>query len=120
MAASGTRQRVDVFYDVGSPYSWLALETLWAYRGAWALDLRLRPALLGGVFKACGNMPPALAAPFKAPQMMKDMSRAAAQWWGARARCRRGWVCCVGASRRWRARRPRRGGGAAGFLDLGH
>ncbi|CAG0899784.1 unnamed protein product [Cyprideis torosa] len=46
--------RVELFYDVISPYTWMAFEALIRYRTAWHLDLVLRPFLLGGVIKETG------------------------------------------------------------------
>eukprot|EP00752_Nemacystus_decipiens_P012664 g11218.t1 len=70
--------RIDFFYDVASPYSWLAFETLMRYRsqGVWDADITLRPFFLGGVMKATGNKPPAT---LKAKElyMQADLARMA-------------------------------------------
>ncbi|XP_015272753.1 PREDICTED: glutathione S-transferase kappa 1 [Gekko japonicus] len=67
---------VDLFYDVVSPYSWLGFEVLCRYRSIWNIELRLRPAFLGGIMKATGNQPPAMV-PQRASYMSKDMPRMA-------------------------------------------
>lgn len=66
--------RVEFFYDVVSPYSWLAFETLCRYRQHWDLDLRFRPFLLAGVMKTTGNAPPA-ELPARAIHMARDLGR---------------------------------------------
>jgi 2-hydroxychromene-2-carboxylate isomerase len=53
------RREVEFWFDVGSPYSylaWRALPKLAAEKGA---RIEWRPMLLGGVFKATGNHSPA-------------------------------------------------------------
>ncbi|XP_016378903.1 glutathione S-transferase kappa 1-like isoform X5 [Sinocyclocheilus rhinocerous] len=46
---SNSRRVVELFYDVISPYSWLAFEVLCCYRNVWNIDLKFKPAFLGGV-----------------------------------------------------------------------
>eukprot|EP00389_Voromonas_pontica_P000217 GDKH01000319.1.p1 GENE.GDKH01000319.1~~GDKH01000319.1.p1 ORF type:complete len:239 (-),score=30.01 GDKH01000319.1:188-904(-) len=70
---------VEVFFDVGSMYSYCAVEQLVRYTcgkdAPWSnVNLKFVPFLLGGVFKATGNAPPA-AVPAKAPYLMKDVER---------------------------------------------
>ncbi|XP_078616643.1 glutathione S-transferase kappa 1-like [Branchiostoma floridae x Branchiostoma japonicum] len=62
MAALRSRKVVELFYDVISPYSWVAFEVLCRYRSRWNIDLQLRPFFIGGVFKETGNKPPGLLA----------------------------------------------------------
>ncbi|XP_074003242.1 glutathione S-transferase kappa 1 isoform X2 [Numenius arquata] len=50
------RTLVDLFYDVVSPYSWLGFEVLCRYQHIWNIDLRLRPAFLGGIMQATGTL----------------------------------------------------------------
>ncbi|RWS01726.1 Glutathione S-transferase kappa 1-like protein [Dinothrombium tinctorium] len=51
--------RVDLFYDVISPYSWVAFELLCRNRSVWnSMQLNLRPFLLGAIMKESGNKPP--------------------------------------------------------------
>ncbi|XP_023138530.1 glutathione S-transferase kappa 1-like [Amphiprion ocellaris] len=53
-----SRKVVELFYDVVSPYSWLGFEVMCRYRNLWNIDLKLRPAFLGGVMQGSGNKPP--------------------------------------------------------------
>lgn len=68
--------KLELFYDIVSPYSYLALTTLDRYRATtWPqLELVLRPAFLGGVMKAVGNVPPATL-PQRAPYLLRDIAR---------------------------------------------
>ncbi|XP_062343399.1 glutathione S-transferase kappa 1 isoform X2 [Cinclus cinclus] len=50
------RTVVELFYDVISPYSWLAFEALCRYRHIWNIDLRFRPAFLGGIMQQTGSL----------------------------------------------------------------
>ncbi|MFT7815936.1 glutathione S-transferase kappa 1 [Arapaima gigas] len=68
------RKVIELFYDVVSPYSWLGFEVLCRYRHVWNIDLKLRPALLGGIMQGAGNKPPAFV-PNKFAYMAKDLSR---------------------------------------------
>ncbi|KFZ64223.1 Glutathione S-transferase kappa 1, partial [Podiceps cristatus] len=74
-AAMG-RTVVELFYDVVSPYSWLGFEVLCRYQHIWNIDLRFRPAFLGGIMQATGNKPPAML-PKRAEYMLKDIKRMA-------------------------------------------
>ncbi|XP_048338661.1 glutathione S-transferase kappa 1-like, partial [Sphaerodactylus townsendi] len=71
-----SKKLVDLFYDVVSPYSWLALEVLCRYQSIWNIELRLRPTFLGGIMKETGNQPPAMV-PKKGEYMNKDLPRLA-------------------------------------------
>jgi len=66
--------RLELFYDVVSPWSYLAYETLHRYRQAWDLELVLRPAFLAGVLSSTGNAPP-ISVPARAVYMMQDLAR---------------------------------------------
>ncbi|KXJ22591.1 glutathione S-transferase kappa 1 [Exaiptasia diaphana] len=68
------KRTVELFYDVLSPYSWVAFEVLCRYRPVWHLDLRFRPFFLGGVMNSSGNRPPAMV-PAKGAYMAKDLKR---------------------------------------------
>lgn len=72
------RPKLELYFDIVSPYSYLAAVALERYtRGPtplWDLELCWRPALLGGVFKAVGNVPPA-SLPQRAPYLLKDVAR---------------------------------------------
>lgn len=71
-----SKKVVELFYDVVSPYSWLAFEVMCRYRNVWDLDLRLRPAFLGGIMQGSGNKPPGLV-PNKFLYMTQDLHRLA-------------------------------------------
>jgi len=67
-------KQAEFFFDFGSPTSYLAwtqLPRLVAETGA---ELRWRPMLLGGVFKATGNASP-VTVPAKGRWMFQDMAR---------------------------------------------
>lgn len=66
--------RLELFYDVVSPWSYLCFEALSRLREAWQLELVLRPAFLGGVMKATGNTPPA-SLPARGVYLMRDLAR---------------------------------------------
>jgi len=68
--------RVTFYFDVGSPYSFLALEILLRYERRWRLALELRPVMLGRLLKAAGNASPA-AVPAKGAHAALDLRRAA-------------------------------------------
>ncbi|GAQ80894.1 glutathione S-transferase kappa 1 [Klebsormidium nitens] len=74
--ASGTRLAVDLYLDVGSPYSWFALEVLDRYRTTWDLDLVLRPVLLGAIHHATGNAMPAIVRA-RGAHLLRDLHRSA-------------------------------------------
>lgn len=52
-------KQVEFFFDVGSPYSYLAYHQLPKIAQAKGADIIWRPMLLGGVFQATGNSSPA-------------------------------------------------------------
>lgn len=66
--------KIELFYDVVSPYSYLAFEVLQRYRPRWKIDLVWRPAFLAGVMKAVGNVPPATLTA-RAPYLLRDIQR---------------------------------------------
>ncbi len=65
---------VEFFFDVGSPTSYLAHTQLPKLASECGAELRLRPMLLGGVFKATGNASP-VTVPAKGQWMFGDMAR---------------------------------------------
>ncbi|OXB71814.1 UNVERIFIED_CONTAM: hypothetical protein H355_002783 [Colinus virginianus] len=71
-----SRTVVELFYDVVSPYSWLGFEVLCRYQHIWNIDLRFRPAFLGGIMQSTGNKPPAML-PKRAEYLRKDIKRMA-------------------------------------------
>ncbi len=67
-------KRIEFFFDVGSPTTYLAytqLPRIAAERGA---EIVWRPMLLGGVFKATGNSSP-VTVPAKGRWMFQDIAR---------------------------------------------
>ncbi|XP_068591670.1 glutathione S-transferase kappa 1 [Cebidichthys violaceus] len=69
-----SKKVVELFYDVVSPYSWLGFEIMCRYRNVWNIELKLRPAFLGGIMQGSGNKPPGLV-PNKFQYMNKDLYR---------------------------------------------
>lgn len=68
---------LEFFFDIGSPYSYLASTQVEDVARRLGVSLQWRPFLLGGVFKASGNdMPSRVAA--KGVYMYKDLNRFAA------------------------------------------
>ncbi len=74
MSAPAARH-LDFYFDIGSPYSYLAAERIAAGALSPAV-VRWRPFLLGAVFKVTGNHSPA-SAPAKARWMLEDLGRCA-------------------------------------------
>lgn len=67
-------QMIDFFYDIGSPYSYLAATQVDALERRTGARVRWRPMLLGALFKAVGNEMPARV-PAKARFMLDDLAR---------------------------------------------
>lgn len=65
---------IEFFFDVGSPYSYLASTQLDELERETGATIEWRPFLLGGVFEATGNSAPALV-PAKAQYMIRDLQR---------------------------------------------
>lgn len=65
---------IEFFFDIGSPYSYLASTQMAALGSRLSVPVRFRPFLLGGVFKASGNDMPARVAA-KGVYMYKDLNR---------------------------------------------
>ncbi len=72
-------KRVEFFFDVGSPTTYLAWTQLPALCAQAGAELVYRPMLLGGVFQATGNVSPA-AVPLKGSYMNADMARFARRY----------------------------------------
>lgn len=70
--------RIEFFYDVVSPYSYLATHRIEDLAARNHAELVWRPFFLGGVMKQTGNTPPAYL-PARAPYLFKDLMR-----WGKR------------------------------------
>ncbi|KAL7988480.1 hypothetical protein Chor_007399 [Crotalus horridus] len=71
-----SKKKVECFYDLVSPYSWLGFEIICRYRSIWNLDLHLRPVFLSGIMNATGNQPPAML-PKKGEYLQKDVKQMA-------------------------------------------
>lgn len=66
--------KIHFYYDVVSPYSWLAFEVLTRFEASWNLEIDLCPFYLGGVMQTTGNTAPSFL-PARAPYMLKDLMR---------------------------------------------
>jgi 2-hydroxychromene-2-carboxylate isomerase len=69
--------QVEFFYDVVSPYSYMAATQIEAIAADCDAHVVWRPMLLGGLFNAVGNQAPALLPP-RGRYLFKDLAR-----WGA-------------------------------------
>jgi glutathione S-transferase kappa 1 len=69
-----SKKTVELFYDVLSPYSWVAFEVLCRYSTKWNIDLKLKPFLLAGIMQGAGNRPPMMV-PNKGAYMIHDLNR---------------------------------------------
>ena len=65
---------IEFFYDIVSPYSYLASERIEALTERNGVEIHWRPFLLGGLHKITGNTPPGLQ-DFKKPYLGKDLRR---------------------------------------------
>lgn len=65
-------KKIEFFYDIVSPYSYIAATQLSQFDGK--AEVVWRPFLLGGVFKATGNSAP-LMVPAKGRYMFSDLKR---------------------------------------------
>lgn len=72
-------KQVEFFFDVGSPYSYLAYHQLPKIAQAKGAEIVWRPMLLGGVFQATGNSSPATIPP-KGRYSNVDLERWAKQF----------------------------------------
>jgi 2-hydroxychromene-2-carboxylate isomerase len=74
-------KRLDVYFDVASPFAYLGLTQLPALAGG--AELRLIPILLGALFRDIqqANVPLFAMAPAKQRYILQDMQRWA-RWWG--------------------------------------
>ena len=71
--------KLEFFYDIASPYSYLAAVRVEAIAADCGAELSWRPFLLGAVFRDVGNQPPALV-PARGRYMFKDLKRWAAYY----------------------------------------
>ncbi len=67
-------KEIELFFDIGSSYSYLASSQLARIRDRTGLPVRMRPFLLGAVLKETGNDSPARVAA-KARYLLEDLSR---------------------------------------------
>jgi 2-hydroxychromene-2-carboxylate isomerase len=58
-SAGKSRGEVELFFDVVSPYTHLAWQSLLRYKPLWGLSITLKPMFLGGVMASTKNKPPA-------------------------------------------------------------
>ena len=65
---------IEFFFDVASPYSYLAATQIEAVGGRAGVAVHWRPFLLGGVFRATGNQPPVSVAQ-RRPYLLRDLAR---------------------------------------------
>ena len=72
------RSVVRFYYDIGSPYSYIAAHRIGDLAAARGVEVTWRPFLLGGVFRAAGNTMPA-AVPARGRYMLTDLQRWAAR-----------------------------------------
>lgn len=66
--------KIEFFFDIASPYSYLASTQIEDLEADTGLPVEWRPFLLGGVMKATGNSPPAQVQA-KASYMLTDLNR---------------------------------------------
>jgi len=71
-------QTIDFYFDFGSPTAYLAHKRLQQLKAQYGCTIDYKPVLLGGLFKASGNMSP-VTVPTKGKYMMtQDLPRFAA------------------------------------------
>ena len=68
--SEGLAAEVEVYYDISSPYTYLAFTRLFSIVERYGAKLTLLPVYLGGLFKALGR---ALPPPSKLMYMQKDL-----------------------------------------------
>ncbi|WP_016968564.1 2-hydroxychromene-2-carboxylate isomerase [Pseudomonas fluorescens] len=72
-------QKVEFFFDLGSPTSYLAYTQLPKICAQTGSQLEYHPMLLGGVFKSTGNASP-ISVPAKGRYMLQDLARFARRY----------------------------------------
>ena len=65
-------KKITFYYDVVSPYSWIAFEVLTRYEGIWKVPIDYTPFFLGGVMQTTGNVPP-VSNPYKGNYLFKGV-----------------------------------------------
>ncbi|XP_070318482.1 glutathione S-transferase kappa 1 isoform X2 [Odocoileus virginianus] len=69
---------LELFYDVLSPYSWLAFEVLCRYKNIWNVSLQLQPTLIAGIMRDSGSLTAMrflTAVKMEHPEMLEKVSR---------------------------------------------
>ena len=74
-----SQRTIEFFWDVGSPYTYLASTRIEGVAHACGAVVRWRPFLLGGVFRETANRPP-LEVPAKLNYMLDDLRTWAAHY----------------------------------------
>jgi len=69
-----SNKHIDFYFDLSSPYSYLAATQLDAIANRHGAIIAWKPLVLAAVFKAQGNVMPAVCVP-KAQYMVKDLAR---------------------------------------------
>jgi len=72
-----TERTIEFFWDVGSPYTYLAATQIDRVGRACGVPVHWRPFLLGGIFRETGNKPP-IEVPAKGKYMLDDLNTWAA------------------------------------------
>ncbi|KAL2919482.1 hypothetical protein HK105_201128 [Polyrhizophydium stewartii] len=67
-------EKVTLFFDSISPYSWFAFEILCRYQPVWGVEVDFVPFLLSGIMQASENQPPGFNR-FKGRYMASDLVR---------------------------------------------
>ena len=70
------RTKVNLYYDILSPYAWFAFESLSRYQNLWELDLQLKPSNIKRIMSESGNIPP-IGNAYKRDMFSHDTSRVA-------------------------------------------
>lgn len=76
---SAVAREIELFFDIGSSYSYLAATQMAGLSARTGVPVRWRPFLLGAVFKATSNDLP-VRVPAKARYMIADMARWSAHY----------------------------------------
>lgn len=66
---------LEFYFDFGSPTAYLAYKRLNQLKETYGLDIEYKPMLLGGIFKATGNMSPVMIPTKGKYMMMQDLPR---------------------------------------------
>ncbi|KAJ6223672.1 hypothetical protein RDWZM_002217 [Blomia tropicalis] len=73
--SSSAKTKVELFYDIISPFTYIQFELLTRQRKQWpSMDLRFTPTTIVSIMSKSENMPPMMV-PAKGKYMMKDLQR---------------------------------------------